>query len=294
MKKWDAKRPVFPTAAEDAEFARKCAEVDSPSYRLAYTDEEFLLRDDLRSFRLQLEWLKPDIILAEHRIESTVVIFGGGRFPDSEKALMKLEVTNKLLEKNPNSEALQLKKTAAKNVVKNSEFYQEARLLSQKITQLSLEKSGREYVIVTGGGPGIMEAANRGAVDVGGKSIGLNIVLPFEQKPNSYITPELCFQFHYFAIRKMHFLKRAKGLVAFPGGFGTLDELFETLTLIQTKKISPVPVILVGKEYWNKLVNFEFLVEQGSIEQEDLEIFQFVDTADEAYDILRHYWEIID
>lgn len=292
MKKWDGKKSVFPTAAEDAEFARKCAGVDSPSYRLAYTDEEFLLRDELRSFRLQLEWLKPDIILAENEIESTVVIFGGGRFPASAEAHRNLDSASERLASDAASEALQQKKTAAENVVGNSRFYEEARLLSRKITQVSLQTDGRDYVIVTGGGPGIMEAANRGASDVGGKSIGLNIVLPFEQKPNAYITPELCFQFHYFAIRKMHFLKRAKGLVAFPGGFGTLDELFETLTLIQTKTINPVPVILVGKEYWNNLINFEFLVEQGAIEPEDLDIFQFVDTADAAYDILMHYWDI--
>ena len=162
------------------------------------------------------------------------------------------------------------------------------------ITKLSLQSEGKQFVVVTGGGPGIMEAANRGAHDVGGRSIGLNIVLPFEQEPNSYITRGLSFQFHYFAIRKMHFLKRAKGLVAFPGGFGTLDELFETLTLVQTRKISPVPIVLVGKEYWSKLINFDFLVEQGAINEKDLGYFHSVDTAGDAYECLRSQWECLD
>ncbi|HBC57828.1 MAG TPA: TIGR00730 family Rossman fold protein, partial [Gammaproteobacteria bacterium] len=178
----------------------------------------------------------------------------------------------------------------ADNVRKNSRYYAEARLLARRITQLSQQGEGKRFVVVTGGGPGVMEAANRGAADVGGKSIGLNIVLPFEQLPNPYITPDLCFQFHYFAIRKMHFLKRAKGLVAFPGGFGTLDELFETLTLIQTKKIKPVPVVLVGRDYWQNLINFPYLVAQGAISAEDLELFKLVENANEAFEYLLGFW----
>lgn len=270
---------IFPSAAEDVERARQ-SRMKNTSYRLAYADSDFLLRDDLRAVRLQLEWLKPDLIQEEHNINSTVVIFGGARFPESEI--------------NPISEETREKNETniEQNIRKNSRYYQEARKLAKKITELSLQQGGQDFVVVTGGGPGIMEAANRGASDAEGKSIGLNIVLPFEQKPNPYITPDLCFQFHYFAIRKMHFLKRAKGLVAFPGGFGTLDELFETLTLIQTRKIKPVPVVLVGKEYWKNLINFEFLVEQGAIEAEDVSLIQWADTAIEAFDHLRYRWNV--
>lgn len=292
MTQQDIKKTVFPSAAEDLELAKKCR-MDNPSYRLAYADDDFLLRDDLRAVRLQLEWLKPDLIQEENQIESTVVIFGGARFLDPARAKEKLNDTNEPLAENSHSDKQRLQKTIADNVLKNSRYYHEARLLSQQITQLSMQWEGKQFVVVTGGGPGVMEAANRGAADVGGKSIGLNIVLPFEQKPNPYITPELCFQFHYFAIRKMHFLKRAKGLVAFPGGFGTLDELFETLTLIQTKKIRPVPVVLIGKDYWNKLINFDFLVEQGAISEEDLKLFHIVDTASDAYDYLKSHWKLM-
>ena len=240
---------------------------------------------------MQLEWLKADAILEENQIESTVVIFGGARFPEQEQAQEKLEQVRKNRADSSAPDKPGLAETIAENVLKNSRYYNEARVLSQKITELSLKYGGKEFVVVTGGGPGVMEAANRGAADAGGKSIGLNIVLPFEQKPNPYITPELCFQFHYFAIRKMHFLKRARGLIAFPGGFGTLDELFETLTLIQTKKIRPVPIVLIGNDYWSKLINFEFLVEQGSIAEADLKLFHVVDTVTDAYQHLALQWQ---
>lgn len=261
MKSTDKQASVFPTAKEDKEHACKGA-TPHASYHLAYADEEFLLRDDLRAVRLQLEWLKPDLILEEHRIESTVVIFGGARFGEQKPS--------------------------------HSQYYREARALAKQITERSMKAGGIEYVVMTGGGPGVMEAANRGAADVGGKTIGLNIVLPYEQKPNPYITPELCFQFHYFAIRKMHFLKRAKGLAAFPGGFGTLDELFDALTLVQTKKIRPLPIVLVGKDYWKKLIDFDFLVEQGAIRKEDLELFHTVETAQEAYQYFSSRWDAMD
>ncbi len=288
MDEVDNEEPIFPTASEDVEFARK-SRIDNPSYRLAYADEPFLLRDELRAVRLQLEWLKPDLIQQENQIESTVVIFGGARFPAPDE----LDYINT---KEP-EESLPIAgndctgpQAIADNIRKNSRYYVEARLLARKITQLSLQDEGKRFVVVTGGGPGVMEAANRGAADVGGKSIGLNIVLPFEQLPNPYITPELCFQFHYFAIRKMHFLKRAKGLVAFPGGFGTLDEVFETLTLIQTKKIKPVPVVLVGRDYWQNLINFPYLVAQGAITAEDLKLFKLVEDANEAFEYLLGFW----
>jgi uncharacterized protein (TIGR00730 family) len=285
MDQQDINKSVFPTAAEDLEHARK-SRMENPSYHLAYADNDFLLRDDLRAVRLQLEWLKPDLIQQENKINSTVVIFGGARFPEPEKAKEKLNEACQAT----HAEHHRLQKNIAKNILKNSRFYDEARPLAKLITQLSLQKKGREFVVMTGGGPGIMEAANRGAADAGGKSIGLNIVLPFEQSPNPYITPDLCFQFHYFAIRKMHFLKRAKGLAAFPGGFGTLDELFETLTLIQTKKIRRVPVALIGKDYWSNLINFDFLVEQGAVNMEDIKLFNVVDTAKEAYEYLQNHW----
>jgi uncharacterized protein (TIGR00730 family) len=287
MKKEELKKSVFPTAAQDLEQARQ-SRMENDSYRLAYADDDFLLRDDLRAVRLQLEWLKPDLVMQENQIESTVVIFGSARIPETPQSSLNQSATSSVKKNSHNNKVI--KKHIAENIIKNGHFYEQARSLSRQITKLSMQKKGKEFVVVTGGGPGLMEAANRGAADVGGKSIGLNIVLPFEQEPNPYITPDLCFQFHYFAIRKMHFLKRAKGLVAFPGGFGTLDELFEALTLIQTNKISPLPVVLVGKEYWSKLINFEFLVEQGTIGEEDLKCFHLVETADEAYEYLELQW----
>ncbi len=280
---------IFPTAADDARRAG-FSPTDHPSYRLAYTDSDFLLTDELRAVRLQLEWLKPDLVQQEQGIESTVVIFGGARFPDPDTAHQKLAQAKATLASRPGDLTLIRQCRIAQEVVSNSRYYREARTLARYITETSLKHDGRHFVVVTGGGPGVMEAANRGAADAGGKSIGLNIVLPFEQQPNPYITPELCFQFHYFAIRKMHFLKRAKGLIACPGGFGTLDELFETLTLIQTQKIKPLPVVLLGKAYWQQLIDFEFLVAQGAISEADLELFTLVDSADEAWHVLQAAW----
>lgn len=284
---------VFPSAAEDAKSAKIASSLmSSPSYELAYTDEDFLLRDELRSVRLQLEWLKPDMVQEEHGIESTVVIFGGARFPEHAKAQNKLDEISLAVEQDPGNDSLVKQKKIAERIVHNSRYYDEARKLAAMITEKSLSQGGGRFVVVTGGGPGVMEAANRGAAESGGKSIGLNIVLPFEQKPNAYITPELCFQFHYFAVRKMHFLKRACGLVACPGGFGTLDELFETLTLIQTRKIKRLPIVLLGSAYWRSLINFDLMASEGAINEEDLTLFEFVDTADEAWAVLRDAWEI--
>ncbi|MDX2463015.1 MAG: TIGR00730 family Rossman fold protein [Porticoccus sp.] len=284
---------VFPSAGDDAHSARQVSETaqtSSSSYRLAYTDDEFLLRDELRPVRLQLELLKPDLIQDENNIHSTVVIFGSSRIPEADVAAEKLDraKTNALMQ--PEDSALARKVKVAERVLFNSRYYDESRKLSQLITTETENNGKCELVVITGGGPGLMEAANRGAVDVGGKSIGLNIVLPFEQHPNPYVTPELCFQFHYFAIRKMHFLKRARALVACPGGFGTLDELFDALTLIQTKKIKPVPVLLLGSEYWRRVINFDVLVEEGMIGEEDLTLFKFVDSAEEAWKIISEYW----
>jgi hypothetical protein len=289
------KKEIFPSAMEDAQAAElyvPCPQTLSPSYRLAYKDTDFLLRDELRPLRLQLELLKPELILKEHNIESTIIIFGSARIMEPKVAQKQLSEAEASALENPADEFLAYRMKVKRNIAANSKYYEEARRLSCFISQASKSSNDFKFVVVTGGGPGIMEAANRGAIDAGGESIGLNIVLPFEQKPNEYITPELCFQFHYFAIRKMHFLIRAKALVVFPGGFGTLDELFETLTLIQTKKIKPIPVLIFGKDFWDRVINFNAMVEEGVISPEDIDLFQYVETADEAFEIiLKSYRE---
>ena len=235
--------------------------------RLAYADEDFLCREDLRPVRLQLELLKPELMLDEAGIESTVVLFGGARIPEPAK-----------------------KDTARTQTLADlSHFYDETRTFAKLMTEKSMATGGKRHVIVTGGGPGVMEAGNRGAIDAGGASIGLNIVLPHEQAPNEYVTPELCFNFHYFAIRKMHFLMRAEAICVFPGGFGTLDELFEALTLIQTGRMEPVPFLLFGSEFWKAIVNWDALADAGTIADKDLELFKFVDSAEEAMDALANW-----
>jgi uncharacterized protein (TIGR00730 family) len=293
MKDSDNQHRIFPTAADDARVAQTTADkARLSSYELAYTDSDFMLRDECRSVRLQLEWLKPEILQEQHGIDSTVVIFGGARFPDKPTAEQRLKEVTSDLTADPENADLVRKKRIAEHILTNSRYYDEARKLAGLITSSPETRGDNRYVVVTGGGPGVMEAANRGAFEAGGKTIGFNIVLPYEQHPNAYITPDLCFQFHYFAIRKMHFLKRARALVACPGGFGTLDELFETLTLIQTHKIKPVPVLLLGKDYWNRLIDFNLLVEEGAIDENDLSLFEFVDSADEAWGKLKQSWNL--
>ena len=283
----------FPTAKQDAvtsvAYDYGTPQSHSPSYRLAYDDYDFIMRDELRAVRLQLELLKPELTQLEENIKATVVIFGSARIFDKETITKSAEQTKKKLNLDPTNSELAFKVGVTERLLKKSHYYDEARKLGKLITQ-SKKINQHSLTVVTGGGPGIMEAANRGAADVGGKSIGLNIVLPGEQKPNPYITPELCFQFHYFAIRKMHFLMRAVALVAFPGGFGTLDELFEALTLIQTQKIKPIPIILFGEAYWKKLINFDMLVEEGIISPNDLMLFKYAKTAKQAWQIIvEHY-----
>ncbi len=283
------KRELFPSASEDARAAELCPpspQTLSSSYRLAYMDHEFLMRDELRPVRLELELLKPELILKEHNIESTIVVFGGTRIPEPKVAYEQLAEAEAAASKDLTNELLTRRLRIARSIVAKSRYYDEARKLASLISQASKTSENPNYVVATGGGPGIMEAANRGAYEAGAESIGLNIVLPFEQKPNEYITPELCFQFHYFAIRKMHFLMRAKALVVFPGGFGTLDEFFETLTLIQTRKIKPIPVLVFGREFWDRVINFEALVEEGTISPKDIELFQYVETAEEAWEVI--------
>lgn len=263
-------RRGMPDAREDLQTAGglpDTAQTRSPSYQLAFADPEFLCRDELRPVRLQLELLKPQMILDERGIQSTVVMFGGARIPEPAKR----------------------DGARTKTLAGLSKYYDEAREFARLCTMKSLSKYGREDVIVTGGGPGVMEAGNRGAVDAGGSSISLNIVLPHEQAPNQYATPELCFNFHYFAIRKMHFLMRAKAITVFPGGFGTLDELFESLTLIQTERLDPIPVILFGESFWRSIINWDALAEAGTISPEDIKLFNFVDTAAQAMEILDNW-----
>jgi uncharacterized protein (TIGR00730 family) len=234
------------------------------AYRLAFNDPDFLTREELRPVRLQLELLKPQLILDELGIKSTIVLFGGARI---------LSPENMAQAKTPKLAAL-------------SQYYEEARSFARIMTQRSLLSDGHEDVICTGGGPGVMEAGNRGAHDVGGQSIGLNIVLPHEQAPNPYVTPDLSFNFHYFAIRKMHFLMRAKAVCIFPGGFGTLDEMFESLTLIQTGRMKSIPFLLFGRAFWEQLINWQMLTDSGVINEQDLKLFQFVETAQEAVDAI--------
>ena len=239
----------------------------APEYRLVFADDDFLCRDELRPVRLQLELLKPELLMDEAGIESTIVLFGGARIPEPEK-----------------------KDTArTKSLADLSKYYDEARKFAQLMTARSMKTGGRENVIVTGGGPGVMEAGNRGAIDAGGRSIGLNIVLPHEQAPNEYVTPELCFNFHYFAIRKMHFLMRAAAITVFPGGFGTLDETFEALTLIQTGRMERVPFLLFGEEFWRGIINWETLADAGTISADDLDLFKFVETAEEAIEAIDNW-----
>ena len=263
----DERQRVFRDAHEDIETARDIPDTPqtrSPSYRLAFSDPDFLCRDELRPVRLQLELLKPELLMSEYGIESTVVLFGGARIPPpAEKETARTSTLSEL-----------------------SHFYDVARDFSRILTQRSVSNGNRENVIVTGGGPGVMEAGNRGAADGGGVSIGLNIVLPHEQAPNPYVTPELAFNFHYFAIRKMHFLMRAAAIAVFPGGFGTLDELFESLTLIQTGRMRRVPFLLFGRDFWETIVNWNALAEAGTISADDLDLFRFVETAEEAIAVM--------
>ncbi|MDQ2066524.1 TIGR00730 family Rossman fold protein [Xinfangfangia sp. CPCC 101601] len=253
----------FRDCEQDIETAKRAPQTPqtmSPAYRLAFADKDFMTREDLRPVRLQLELLKPQLIMDERGIETTVVMFGGARIPAPEqKHLAKTQALADL-----------------------THYYDEARRFAKVMTERSLETYGRNWVVCTGGGPGVMEAGNRGAQEAGGQSIGLNIVLPHEQAPNLYVTPELAFNFHYFAIRKMHFLMRAAAVCVFPGGFGTLDEMFEALTLIQTGRMKRIPFLLFGAEWWDQLVNWKMLAEAGVISPEDLDLFKVVETAEEA------------
>jgi uncharacterized protein (TIGR00730 family) len=259
---------------------------ESPAYRLAYEDTELLNQDGLRPLRLQLELLKPERMLDQEGVHSTVVVFGSARVSDTETARARLTALEQHAGDTPvAAQAAHL----ARARVRQAQHYEQARRFAHLISARFQQQHRREFVVVTGGGPGIMEAANRGAFEAGARSVGLNITLPQEQGPNSYISPELAFRFHYFAIRKMHFLRRARGLVAFPGGYGTLDELFEVLTLIQTGKMPAIPVVLVGRAFWRRLIDFEHLVDEGYIAPADLDLFSIVDEAEEVIAALERF-----
>jgi len=275
---------VFPRAKQEADRAKggvSTPQTQDPAYRLAFQDMDFLLREDLRPVRFQLELLKPELVIDEAGIASTFVMYGSARIPAPDKAQALLEAaTNDASRK------------IAERLVAKSKYYEVARELGRLASSFPVDTDGRRhFVVCSGGGPSIMEAANRGAADVGAESIGLNIVLPHEQAPNPYVTPRLSLQFHYFALRKMHFLLHARALAAFPGGFGTFDELFELLTLIQTGKIQPIPVLLYGKEFWQRVVNFEALVEEGVVSAKDLDIFTYCETAEEGWECVQRFYQ---
>tara|TARA_R110002020_G_scaffold83251_4_gene206307 strand:- start:488 stop:1357 length:870 start_codon:yes stop_codon:yes gene_type:complete len=276
----------FYHAKEEAEFAEKAdvgtPQTRDPAYRLAFQDTEFLLREELRPVRFQLELLKPEMLLDEAGIGSTLVMYGSARIPEPDKA-------DALIAAAVDDDSRKI----AERLKEKAKYYDEARELARLASVCGISANGkRDFVVCSGGGPSIMEAANRGAADAGQESIGLNIVLPHEQAPNEYVTPSLSFQFHYFALRKMHFLLRARAVAVFPGGFGTLDEFLELVTLVQTGKMEKLPILLFGEAFWKRVINFEALAEEGTISRADLDLFQFVETADEAWAIIQRFYDL--
>ncbi len=277
---------------EDSQAPKKLAAVLASKSRVpALQDVDFLNSDAARGVRLQLDYLKPEKVLIEQNIENTIVVFGSTRIVEPLTAENNVNKLRKALAKTPADSGLKRRLLVAERILAKSHYYEVARQFSRLVATACKGAENSSTVIMTGGGPGIMEAANRGANDCGAKTVGLNIVLPHEQYPNPYVTPELCFSFHYFALRKMHFIKRARALVAFPGGFGTLDELFETLTLVQTRKIDPLPVVLVGESWWRRLFDIDFLAEEGVIDIEDRDLFWFAETAEDIWEGLLCWFE---
>ena len=278
---WEAVK----SSEDDPEALRRVQELlNSDTYRRADLDIGFLDNNELRGVRLELDYLKPELNLRSQGIEHTIVVFGGTRILEPSAAKRKFEELKRALKSNPGDSNLTKRLKIAERVLGNSVYYEIAREFGAIVGRSGAGADDCRVTLMTGGGPGIMEAANRGAVDVSAKSIGLNITLPHEQYPNPYISKELCFSVHYFAIRKLHFLLRAKALIVFPGGFGTLDELFETLNLVQSRVIPPLPIVLVGREYWNKVFDADFLLDEGVIDPEDRELFWFAETAEEIWD----------
>jgi uncharacterized protein (TIGR00730 family) len=261
------------------------------TYGITQEAVDFFYSDEARGIRLQFDYEKAEVKIREAGIEHTVVVFGSARIKPSEEALAEIKVIEKDLEDNRLDETLLSKLEQAKKALHQSLYYEEARKFGQLVGKSGKGPEDCKVTLMTGGGPGIMEAANRGAYDVGAKSIGLNIKLPHEQQPNPYITPELSFNFYYFGIRKLHFMQRAKALVVFPGGYGTLDELFDILTLIQTGKSPYIPIVLVSKYHWDNVLNFDFLVQEGVISPEDKELFSYAENAQEAWEQIVAWYE---
>ncbi len=288
MKKTDDHSPPLPPEELEQRVQRL---MQGETYRLATNDPEFLEHDDLRGVRLQLEYLKPEWTMRHQRIGSSVIVFGSARLRSKDQLDEQHKKLSRQLEKSPGDKALTNRLNRVEKRRKYVRYYEEARRFAALVSKKFQSECRCDLVVITGGGPGIMEAANRGADDVGARSIGLNIDLPREQTPNPYISPELCFQFRYFALRKMHFLMRAKALVAFPGGFGTFDEVFEILTLVQTGKVAPLPIVLFGRQYWSRVVDFEFLAEEGFIGEQDLSLFEIVDSAEQALLCIEKFFE---
>ncbi|MBV9531813.1 MAG: TIGR00730 family Rossman fold protein [Bradyrhizobium sp.] len=266
------------------------AVLKSPNYRIASEDPDFLASDAARGLRLQMDYLKPELALRAHGAERTVVVFGSARICEPAEARRRADALRAAASRDQGNAETARRLAVAERVLDNSRYYDMAREFGRIVGKANVMRADRRTLIVTGGGPGLMEAANRGACDVDAKSIGLNISLPHEQFPNPYVSPELCFNFHYFAMRKLHFMQRAMALVAFPGGFGTFDELFEVLTLTQTRKVKPMPIVLVGERFWRRAVNMDFLVEQGVIDAEDRDLFWYAETAEEIWDSIQN-WE---
>jgi uncharacterized protein (TIGR00730 family) len=274
---------------QDTAEANRQAILSSPSYRLAEYDFDFLKRDDIRHVRMTLELLKTETLLRDNNVKATVVVFGSARIVPRDVAEERLRVAIDAAAKHPRDSKLKRAVQRAENVLTRSRFYDEARGFGRLVSTVCQIEGRNDFVIATGGGPGIMEAANRGAFDVGAKSVGLNIDLPHEQEPNPYITPDLCFRFHYFAIRKFHFILRAKALVVFPGGFGTLDELFDTLCLRQTRRMQAIPIILYGREYWESIIDFPKMADEGVIDDDDLNLISWAETPEEAWKIIAEF-----
>lgn len=283
MTKKEIEERKFRPAREEADDAKKqlgTPQTQSAAYTLAFQDTEFLLREDLRPVRFQLELLKPQLLMDEAKIESTFVFYGSARIPEPDQVQLRIDAAT-----TPEQ------KRIAENLGRKARYYDEARKLARIAAQYPVNEAGcRHFVVCSGGGPSIMEAANRGAQDVGQSTIGMNIVLPHEQAPNPYVSPELSFQFHYFALRKMHFLLRARALAVFPGGFGTFDEMFELLTLIQTGKMKPIPILLYGRDFWNRVVDFEALADEGVIAPSDLNLLTWVETAEEGWNAVQRFY----
>jgi len=279
--------------SDDHELQQRLQQImDHPSYRLAYRDPDFMSLEELRPLRLEMELLKPEMILDSLGIKSTIVIFGGTQVAPREEGQQQVASAEAALQRDPQDAAAQRQLERAQRVLSKSRYYEECREFARLVTEYNKQFRDGEFIVKTGGGPGIMEAGNRGAYEAGGKSMALNITLPFEQTPNAYITPGMCFQFNYFAIRKMHFLLRAKALVCFPGGFGTLDELFTTLTLRQTGRMQEIPIILYSREYWDGIINFQFLADEGVIQDSHLDLFQYCETPEETWQVIREFHQV--